>query len=351
MYSWRKVWIASILALSHVFGIQSSLQAQELDGEQLYNSVVRSCVFIQNKEGMGSGSLIDTDKKIILTNYHVVGDLDTCWVQFPIFDKSGTMLTDKKKYKEFVRDGIQTFRGDVKYRDKTRDLALVYLKSLPPGTKPIKLAKKSTSVNSTVWNIGNPGADDQVFGITKGEVRSVGDRKFTAGGGGGDLLFIKCKMVCTTNMVNPGDSGGPLFNKFGEQVAVTESVDTTARGVSMFVDISEVWAFLKEKKIDIKEESGSAGTDTLVSPKNLQDPKNLKDPKNSTANSTKPAVTAEKREKDAVSDLALIKLSAGDIENDMTRRENYLTKLKAFIVKFTGTKAASEAKKIIDQLQ
>jgi HEAT repeat protein len=44
--------------------------------------------------------------------------------------------------------------------------------------------------------------------------------------------------------VNPGDSGGPVVNDRGDQVAVVRSYSPGQRGVSQFIDIEEVLAFL-----------------------------------------------------------------------------------------------------------
>jgi len=232
---------------------------QDIDTVALYKKVVDSAVFIvtpvRGGMGMGSGSLIDEEKRYILTNYHVVEEEAFVFVQFPVYLKDGAMLTDKKKYIERIPAG-QALKGTVLYRDKTRDLALISVEKLPSTAKQITLAKKSTSVGETTFNIGSPGAVSQIFSFTSGKVRAVGLEEFKAGGHG-EVLHIKCKMVTGTNAVNPGDSGGPLFNKEGEQVAVTESGDTTAALVNHFVDVEEVREFLKEKKIILKGDKGT----------------------------------------------------------------------------------------------
>src|SRR5262245_54790969 len=80
-------------------GLSPQLAAKDLDPEDLYEKVVKSCVYIcaPVKGGMaqGSGSLIDVDKKIVLTNYHVVDEGDLVFIQFPVYIK-GVMLTDKE---------------------------------------------------------------------------------------------------------------------------------------------------------------------------------------------------------------------------------------------------------------
>src|SRR4051794_27646729 len=134
--------------------------AQEFDPADLYDKCVRSTVYIVTplKDGisMGSGSLIDAEKRYIITNAHVVHDADMVYVQFPIRLKDGELLRDKKKYMERIPAG-QALKGKVLFRDQTRDLSLVQLDRLPPDTKALPLAKKSARVGEKVINIGNPG--------------------------------------------------------------------------------------------------------------------------------------------------------------------------------------------------
>lgn len=242
-------------------GLAPRLAADDADTDVLYKKVVQSCVFIvtplKGGHATGSGSLIDLEKKLVVTNYHVVDEENIVFVLFPVLQKDGTMLTEKKKYMELIPEG-KSIKGKVLCRDKGRDLALVELETVPAGTPALPLAKTSPNVASTVWNIGSPGAVKQVFGITEGKVRAVGFEKMKVGGGS-ESFTVEAKMVTATNPANPGDSGGPLFDKRGYQVAVTESISTNASLVNHFVDVTEVWALLAEKKIKIKELAVESG--------------------------------------------------------------------------------------------
>src|SRR5262249_36673345 len=210
--------------------------------------VVKSCVFIitplsKTSYAMGSGSLIDTEKRYVITNYHVVTDKQVVYAQFPKYIK-GKLETDKKTYKDTAIAG-KAIKAKVLHYDIKRDLALIQLEKIPAGTPAIPLAKNSPRQGTTAWNIGRPGKVEQVFSITEGKVRSVGiENHLVSGPGGDDAFRVQCKMVTTTNPTNPGDSGGPLFNSKGHQVAVTESGSVGAQQVNRFVDVTEVRAFL-----------------------------------------------------------------------------------------------------------
>ncbi len=247
----RPILAFAALAL---LGVAPRASAEELSPQDLYDKVVKSCVYIitplKGSYAEASGSLIDAERKLVVTNYHVVEEQPWVYVQFPFFSK-GELVNDKGKYKDRVPAGLAT-KGTVLFRDKSRDLALVRVDSVPVGTHAIPLARSSPKQGTPVWQIGNAGAVAQVFRVSKGEVSTVAPEKFVVGGGG-EPFEIRAIMITATNPINPGDSGGPLFDKRGYQVGVTESHRRGASLVSRFVDVMEVRSFLNEKKITIKE--------------------------------------------------------------------------------------------------
>ena len=280
--------------------------------EDLYDLVVNSCVFIitPTKGGfaMGSGSLIDAEKRYVITNYQLVQDKDFVFAQFPTYVR-GKRVTDKKTYIENVPAG-KAMRAKVLHRDKNRDLAVIQLEKIPPGTKAIVLAKDSPRIGTAVYNIGSQGAVEQLFSMTEGKVRAVGPEDHLVGDGTAEGAFrVRAVMVTTTNPTNPGDSGGPLFNKNGEQVGVTESGRPSAQQMNFCIDVSEVRAFLNEKKITIKK--------------------------------------SDDDEKAAADKLQSAKLFADGEEN----RDVYKSKLNAIIRQYPNTAAAEEAKKLLDKLK
>src|SRR5262249_5670986 len=129
--------------------------------ENVYKKALKSTVFIMCQvEGgiaMGSGSLIDADSKLILTNYHVVaGNKDI--IIFPRFDSSGKLIPEKNAYIAMYRNGSGYHVGKVFAEDKTHDLALVQIPEIPANTPALKLAKESPDPGDKVHSIGSPGA-------------------------------------------------------------------------------------------------------------------------------------------------------------------------------------------------
>jgi S1-C subfamily serine protease len=346
--------------------------AQEFDPADLYEKCVGSAVYIVTplRDGisMGSGSLIDAEKRYIITNSHVVHDADWVYVQFPVRNKDGSLMTDKKKYMERIPAG-QAIKGKVLHRDQSRDLALVQLSSLPPGAKAIPLSKHSPRRGEKVINIGNPGKVDSTFSMTEGNVRAVDIRDFAVGGSDG-VMRIKARMVTATNPVNPGDSGGPLIDKRGYQVAVTESgvFDGKTQNVNGFVDVTEVRAFLAEKKITIKElseETDAAATTPKAGPGAIVPKKDMlttTPKKDATATTTAPekktdpapgagtaTATGPTAEDEKAAALALSR--ARLFSNSDDDRPTYINKLKEVVAKFPGTAAAKDAQKKLDALK
>ena len=332
------------------------LAADEVDAPALYKKVLKSCVFIvtplKGGYAMGSGSLIDAERKYVLTNYHVVSDRDMVYCQFPVVLKSGEVLADKNKYMDRIPAG-QAIKGKVLFRDISRDLALIKLEKVPYGTPAIPLAKKSADPATRTWNIGSPGAVNQVFGVTEGQVRQVGLEKMTVGDEEG-VFQVRAKMVKATNPTNPGDSGGPLYDKRGYLVAVTESGDTHSQAVNFFVDVSEVCAMLAEHKITIKELSNEpdAKTTPRATPKLVTPSVKNGGPKETPGVKTPPAnvggdAPSAADEKTAANLLRRAKFFASGEEN----RADYIRKLTEIVKKYPKTAAGKEAKRRLDMVK
>ena len=144
----------------------------------------------QKRSGLGSGFIIDPDG-YILTNAHVVDDADEITVK----------LNDKKEYKATVV-GL----------DKLTDVALIKIdaKNLPAVTMGSSEALKP---GEWVVAIGAPfGFEHTVTaGIVSFKGRTMADNVV--------VPFIQSNVA-----VNPGNSGGPLFNMKGEAVGINSMI-------------------------------------------------------------------------------------------------------------------------------
>lgn len=251
--------LASTLVAVAAFGPTPRLTADEkFDAAELYEKCVKSCVHIVAplKEGQaeGSGTLIDVEQRLVVTCAHVV-DGDTVFAQFPIRDKDGELVIEKKMYRDRIKAG-QAIKGKVLHRDKTRDLALVRLETVPADTPALTLPSKSVRVGEKVICIGNIGKVDSTFITSQGTVRSVGAVDMVVPSGDGDKgLRIKCRMITFTNPVPTQPVGGPVIDRRGFLVGVVDwgIFDGRPQNVNSAIDVTEVRAFLKENKVTIKE--------------------------------------------------------------------------------------------------
>jgi serine protease Do len=145
---------------------------------------------------LGSGFIIDPNG-YILTNAHVIAGADEITVR----------LTDKREFKAKVIGA-----------DKRTDVALIKIHA--NGLPVVKLGDPNKlKVGEWVLAIGSPfGFDNTVTaGIVSGKARSLPQENL--------VPFIQ-----TDAAVNPGNSGGPLFNLRGEVVGMNSQIYSRTGG-------------------------------------------------------------------------------------------------------------------------
>jgi S1-C subfamily serine protease len=211
----------------------------------VYNYVLKSAAWILTKhlEGgaMGSGSLIDRDNRLVLTNYHVVEGMVDFVVFFPVYEDN-RLVSERNVYLAKAKRE-DAMKGKVVAHDKRRDLALIQLDKVPEGIEPLPFAKSDPAPGDSVHSIGNPGASDSLWVYTPGVVRSLGVKEWKAGGGN-LLLDLKARVVETNSPTNPGDSGGPCVNDNGELIGVTQGGSRSANLIALFIAYTEAQDFI-----------------------------------------------------------------------------------------------------------
>lgn len=144
----------------------------------------------------GSGVLISDN--IIITNHHVIEDTE--------------------KIEAIVNvDGIpETYNARILCSDKTNDLAIVCIKDEKfkgQGDSPFKILPNTVDVGTSVFAMGFPLTSllgDEVK-ITDGIISSMS-------GFEGDIVTYQISVP-----IQPGNSGGPLFDKNGNLVGITNA--------------------------------------------------------------------------------------------------------------------------------
>lgn len=230
--------LAALVAVLTLFGNVAQTQADS----KVYQGTLKSTAWVitsnaENQTSTGTGVYVDADKRLLLTNAHVVGDSRKAVVFFPT-EKDGKLAVRRKHYlSNILKLGIQ---GDVVAVDRKRDLALIELPRTPEGVQAIEMAEDSTAPGEKVALVGNPGDSEILWVYTSGTVRAVYQKKFKSEHGEHDFLALE-----TQSPIKPGDSGGPIVNDQGKLVGLAQSFSPKSELISFCVDVTEIRSFLK----------------------------------------------------------------------------------------------------------
>ena len=193
---------------------QAASEKTKLTAAEVYNNNVNSTVGITTSittnylgyktasAASGSGFIISKDGYIV-TNHHVIEDAN----------KITVTLYDGKAYE-----------AELIGSDASSDIAV--LKIDANDLKPVTIGSStSLVVGEEVTAIGNP-LGELTFSLTKGVVSAL-DRTVT-------IENKVMTLIQTDTAINSGNSGGALFNMYGEVVGVTNArCTTTGSGYSV----------------------------------------------------------------------------------------------------------------------
>ncbi len=163
----------------------------------IYNQVKDSVVLIQTNLGLGSGFVYDA-KGHIITNYHVIEGAETIQVSFLDGNISSASVVGMDIYS---------------------DIAVIKVDPEVTTLYPVVLGSSSElAVGVPVAAMGSPfGLSDT---LTVGIVSSL-ERTLTAAE---NYVIIDVIQIDAT--VNPGNSGGPLVNIYGQVVGVNTAIES-----------------------------------------------------------------------------------------------------------------------------
>lgn len=187
----RKISAAAALLLG------ASPALAQVDADVLDDSVVRVVLVLQNGYGAGTGFVLN-ERGFVATNFHVVRE------------SNGKILV-------IAKDSLkEPLEARLAFKDEERDLAVLEVPGL--RRKPLPLSSVEPKLGASVFALGYPDIGDRLRAAQSATLTtgSVG-RVFTAPWfrGGPDTRIVQHEAA-----VNPGNSGGPLFNGCGEVVGV-----------------------------------------------------------------------------------------------------------------------------------
>lgn len=196
-------------------------------------------------DGVGTGFVIDREKRWFLTCRHVVGDRKSAEVFFPEV-VNGELNTDPDAYlsrRDELRKNGRLVKGKVLRTSDELDLALLELDSLPPNTPAVPFADSPLSVGQRVAAVGHRADLPTLWNVSDGVVRQVG--KLADGyDWQGTLLAKDAPAVLLQLSVEQGDSGGPVLNARGELVAVVSGLRRQATTAAIGIRADAVRAFV-----------------------------------------------------------------------------------------------------------
>lgn len=161
--------------------------------------------FQSSTAASGSGFVL-TDDGYILTNYHVVEDSDSITVS--------------------LYNG-ETYDADLIGYDESNDIAV--LKVEAEDLVPVVLGNSDNlNVGDSVVAIGNP-LGELTFTLTSGAI-SAKDRKVTLSSS------VTMNLLQTDCAINSGNSGGALFNLYGEVIGVTNAKYSSSSSSEASID-------------------------------------------------------------------------------------------------------------------
>jgi S1-C subfamily serine protease len=156
---------------------------------------VRDMFGVYPQEGSGSGIIVDAEKGLVITNYHVVQTVDR------VGNVAVTLASGK------------TFPAKVMGRDQDNDIALLKLEDKPEDLVAITFGDSSKLVvGQTVYAIGSPFGFSQT--LTKGIISAL-ERSLQI-----DSQRQLEHVIQTDAAINPGNSGGPLLDSLGRLIGI-----------------------------------------------------------------------------------------------------------------------------------
>jgi S1-C subfamily serine protease len=216
-----------------------------VQGNQL-NNVLQTKVPENEVAGNGGSSFLIDKKGYLVTNAHVV-------------EGSSTILVQNNKGQEF--------KANIAYLDNVKDLAILKIADedyKPVASLPYSIRKGSADLGEQVFTLGYP-RDEIVYneGYMSAKTGFRGDT-------------ISCQIAVSAN---PGNSGGPVFNKNGEVIGILSTAQVKAQGVVFAIKSKNVYQAIEDlkkedtayQKIKAPSVSNIKGMDRVQQIKQIED--------------------------------------------------------------------------------
>lgn len=173
------------------------------------------------QQDIGSGFVVDAQQGLVVTNKHVVSDLEAA---YSVIDKNDQEYSISKIY-----------------RDPNNDLAIVEVDGARASLAAIPMGNSDTlRVGEPVIAIGTALGEFR-HTVTTGVISGLGRGIEAFGTTGGESLE---NVIQTDAAINPGNSGGPLLDSQGKVIGVNVAISASAENIGFALPINVVKASL-----------------------------------------------------------------------------------------------------------
>jgi len=164
-------------------------------------------------------SFLISSNGYLTTSYHVVRESDSIFVENELFGN---------------------LKAKVVYQDRENDIALLKIPDfvLEKPILPYAISKKESNLAEDVFTLGYP-KEDVVFG--------AGSISAMTGFNGNPIAYQ------ISVPVNPGNSGGPLFNNRGDLVGIISGQQTQSSGTAFAIKSTVLLASIDQAPDSVKE--------------------------------------------------------------------------------------------------
>lgn len=216
-------WWLRVIALTVMFGLSGPLFAFTADGIfKEYRSRIYQIKVVDiesdSRTSIGSGFIV-ADPYTVATNYHVIS----------------SFVAKPEKYKIMIVPEVgDAIAVDVVDFDIVNDLAL--LKSEYALGEPIVIAQQEPTQGTVIFSVGNP--HDLGMTVVPGTYNGLADTAYY-------------HRIHFSGSINPGMSGGPVFDAQGELTGI--NVATSGNQVSFLVPAKKLNEFISRRETILPE--------------------------------------------------------------------------------------------------